>query len=171
MKQLFPLCLPLLLATAAHAADPVSIGYVDMQVILDKSKMGKQAQQELKTKFEGRQKAFAEEEQSIRQMQQSLARDQALMSQAEVDKKTAEIEKQIQAFQKKAAETQKELMQEQNKLTGDILAPAEGVIAAAAKANKVSAVFERLQSGLLYVDDSLDLTAEVIKRLDEKGKK
>jgi Skp family chaperone for outer membrane proteins len=35
----------------------------------------------------------------------------------------------------------------------------------------MSAVFERRQSGLLFIDSALDLTPEVIKQLDAKSKK
>lgn len=171
MKQLVPLIIPFLLSTPVLAAEPKAIGYVDMQVVLDKSKMGQQAQQALKKKFEGRQQEFAKEEQSLRQMQQTLARDQALMSQTELDKKKAELEKRIGAFQKNATEAQQELVQEQNKLAAEILKPAQALVATVAKENKISAVFERQQSGLLYIDNGLDLTADVIKRLDAKGKK
>ena len=170
MKQLVPLVLSFLFANPALAAETGSIGYVDMQTVLDQSAMGQKAQQTLKEKFEGRQQEFAEEEQSIRQLQQTLARDQALMSQAEVDKKTAEIQERVRSFQSKAAELQQEFAQEQNKLGTEILKPAQGVIEAVAKDKKISAIFERSQSGLLYIDDGLDLTAEVIKRLDAQGK-
>ena len=169
MKQFVPLILLLVLAAPGLAAEPGPIGYVDMQMVLDKSKKGQQAQEVLKKKFGGKQQEFAQDEQSIRQLQQTLARDQALMSQSELDNKTAELKKMTEEFQKKAAETQQALMKEQNKLSGEILAPVEGIIAAAAKDNKVSAVFERSQSGLLYIDEGLDLTAEVIKRLDAQG--
>jgi outer membrane protein len=170
MKQLVILVFPFLLATPSFAAEPKPIGYVDMQKVLDKSRMGQQAQKTLKEKFEGKQQELAKEQQSIREKQQTLARDQALMSQAELDKRSAEIEKLIQTFQTKAAEMQKQLAQEQTKLASGILKPAEQIIATAAKNNKVSAVFERHQSGLLYIDDGLDLTAEVIKQLDAKTK-
>jgi len=171
MKRLLPLILLSLLATTAFAAGPGPIGYVDMQIILDKSKMGQEAQKALKEKFAGKQREFAEEEGSIRQLQQTLSRDQALMSQAQLDSKSAELKKKVNEFEKKAAEAQKALMEEQNKLGSEILKPVEGIIAAVAKDKQVSAVFERRQSGLLYVDPGIDLTAEVIKRLDAKGKK
>lgn len=171
MKHLIPLILPLLLTTSAFAAEPGPFGYVDMQMILDKSNMGQQAQKALKEKFAGKQQEFAEEENSIRQLQQALERDQALMSQAELDGKSAELEKKVNEFQQKAAEAQKALVEEQNKLGSEILKPVEGIIAAVAKDKKVSAVFERRQSGLLYVDPGVDLTEEVVKRLDAQGKK
>jgi len=171
MKHLISLILALLLATSAVAAEQGPVGYVDMQMILDKSKMGQQAQQALKEKFAGKQQEFAEEENSIRQLQQALERDQALMSQAELDGKKAALEKRVNEFQQKAAEAQKALVDEQNKLGAEIIKPVEGIIAAVAKDKKVSAVFERRQSGLLYVDPSIDLTGEIVKRLDAQNKK
>lgn len=160
-----------LLAMPALAAEARPIGYVDMQLVLDKSKMGQQAQQALKEKFAGRQKELAEEEQSIRQLQQTLARDKALMSKAELEKKTAEITSRIQGFQQKATQAQQDLTQEQNKLGNRIVEPAQAIIEALAKDKQVSAIFDRRQSGLLYIDDGLDLTPEVIKRLDSREKK
>ncbi len=171
MKQLVNLFLPLLLTVPALAAEPGPIGYVDMQMVLDKSKAGQQAQEALKEKFGSKQQEFAQEEQSIRQLQQTLARDEALMSQAELDKKNADLKKMMEAFQTKAEKAQQELASEQNKLSGKILAPVEGIVAAVAKDNKVSAVFERRQSGLLYIAEGLDLTSEVIKRLDAQDKR
>jgi outer membrane protein len=170
MKQLAFLAIALI-AAPALAAGPATIGYVDVQQVFDKSTLGQQAQESIKAKFGDKQKAFAEEEQAIRQMQQTLARDQALMSQAELDKKKGEIQKRVQEFQKKAAEVQQQLAQEQGKLTGEIMDPTQKVIAALAKEKKLSAVFERRQSGLLYIDDSLDITADVIKRLNASAKK
>ena len=160
-----------LFTVSVHAAETGLIGYVNMQVVLDESEMGKQAQQALKDKFSGRQEAFAAEEQSIRQMQQTLARDEALMSQVELDKKTADIDERILAFQKEAAQAQQELAQEQGKLGKEVLGPAEAIIEAIARERKMSVVFERRQSGLLYADPAADLTAEVIKRLDAQERK
>ncbi|MEA3276633.1 MAG: OmpH family outer membrane protein [Pseudomonadota bacterium] len=168
MKQLASLFI-LLLATAVCAAESATIGYVDMQQVIEQSKMGQQAQETLKEKFDGKQKALAEEEQAIRALQQNLARDEALMSQTELDKKKGELQQRIQAFQKQAAAAQQELLTEQNKLGGEILSPAQEVIAEVAKEKGIPSIFERRQSGLLYIDESLDLTAEVIRRLDARG--
>jgi outer membrane protein len=169
MKQLALLGI-LLLATPVLAAGPANIGYVDVQQVFDKSKLGQKAQETIKDKFGDKQKAFAEEEQAIRQMQATLARDEPLMSQAELAKKKGEIQKRVQEFQKKAAEVQQQLAREQNRLTGEIMKPTQEAIKAIAKEKKLSAVFERRQSGLLYIEDNLDLTPDVIKRLDAGGK-
>jgi len=159
------------LTTVVYASEPGKIGYVDMQIVIDQSDMGKQAQEELKEEFGPRQEELAKEEQSIRQLQQTFARDQALMSQSELDKKTSEIQKRIKELQAKAAKAQQELAREQNKLGGEILRPTRDIIAKVAKDKQVAVVFERRQSGLLYIDKGLDLTPEVIKGLNAQKKK
>jgi len=170
MKQRILFILPFLflLVMPVQAAKPGKIGYVNMQEVIDKSKPGRQAQETLKEKFGDRRQKLAEEQESIRQLQQTLDKNKALMSQKELDKKIAEIGKRKKKFQQQVAELQKEVAQEENKLANQILKPTPAIIAAVAKDKQVSAVFERRQSGLLYIDEGLDLTAEVIKRLDAK---
>ncbi len=170
MKQCLLLILSFLFlfVTPVQAAKPGKIGYVNMQEVIDKSQWGLQARETLKEKFGDKQQELAKERQSIGQLQQTLDKDKALMSQKELDKKTAEIREHKKKFQQKLAEIQKEVVQEEDKLANRILKPAPAIIAAVAKDKQVSAVFERRQSGLLYVDEGLDLTAEVIKWLDAK---
>jgi len=168
MKQRILFILPLLflLVMPVQAAKPGKIGYVNMQEVINKSKPGRQAQEALEEKFGERRQKLAGEQQSIRQLQQTLDKDKTLMSQKELDKKTSEIRERKKKFKQKVAELQKEMAQEENKLANQILKPTPAIIAAVAKDRQVSAIFERRQSGLLYIDEGLDLTAEVIKRLD-----
>ena len=176
MKQRLALFVPALLgavmaATApSHAADAINLGYVDMQQVLEKSKLGQRAQATLKEKFGPKQEEFAKEEQAIRQQQQSLERDKPLMSKDQIKKKEEELQKSIEAFQKSAGATQQELVKEQQKLGQAIVGPAQEVVQALSKEKKMSVVFERQQAGLLYIDGGLDLTKEVIKRLDDRAK-
>lgn len=164
LLALFALSLP------AIAAGPTSLGYVDMQRVFEESALGRQANDKLKEQFSPRQEAFAQEEQAIRQLQQALARDQALMSQSELDKRQKEIQQRIGKLQQDAAAAQQELAEARSKLGSEILGPAQKAIAEVAKKQKIGAVLERRQSGLVYVDDDLDLTEAVIKALDATAK-
>ena len=166
MKQLASVFLLLAFLSPVSAVEDATIGYVDMQKVLEQSKMGKEANETLKEKYSPSQQELAEEEQAIRQLQQKTGRDAALMSQEELDKRTAEIQKRLRQLQEKAMTTQQEFTKDQTELGNKIIKPAQEIIAALAMEKKLSAVFERSQSGLLYIQDSLNLTDEVIKRLD-----
>jgi outer membrane protein len=158
-------CLPL------AAAEPVSIGYVDMQRVIEESKLGKQAFATLQDKYAEPQAILQKEEKEIMQLQQNLARDGALMSQSELDKRKAALQERISQIQRKAAMAQQELSQDQAKLGSGIIKPAQEIIVELGKERKLTAIFERTQSGMLYVEEDRNLTNEVIKRLDAKTAK
>ncbi len=52
----------------------------------------------------------------------------------------------------------------------EIVTPAREAVNAVAKEKKLGMVVERGLSGLLYLDESLEITAEVIKEIDAKTK-
>lgn len=164
------LAISLIVATPIMAASSTTIGYVDMQKVLEQSKLGQQAQERLETEFGPQRNAFAQEELAIRQMQQTLERDKPLMSKEQIDKKEREIQERIQAFQKDVSSIQEKILAEQQEISERIIGPAVEAVNEVAGKRKVSAVFERNRAGLLYVDDAIDLTDAVVKQLDASTK-
>jgi outer membrane protein len=157
-----------ILPTYAFAAD--TVGYVDMQRVLEQSKLGQRLQEQLREEFEPRGQALAQEEQEIRQRQQTLERDGPLMSADQVSKEEAEIETRIKAYQEKATALQQDIVKVQQEKGREIIVPAKDSITAVATKKKVGMIVEPGMSGLLYVDETLDLTADVIKHLDDNTK-
>jgi outer membrane protein len=158
------------LSLPVQAAANDGVGFVDMQKVLEESKLGQRLQQQLRDEFEPRTKSFAEEEREIAQMQQALAKDKPLMSNDQVAKKEQEIKARIEAYQKKTLPIQQELMKAQQEKGREILEPAREALNTIAKKKKLGMVFERSVGGLLYMDEGLDITADVIKQLDSKAK-
>jgi len=160
------LAIALLIAVPALAAPKASIGYVDMQQVIEQSELGQRAQARLQEEFGPQREAFAEEEQAIRTLQQQLQRDKPLMSKEQIAKRESELQERVQGFRKEASATQERLLKEQQEMSQEILAPALEAVNAIAEERSLAAVFERRQAGLVYVDDAIDLTPEVIKQLD-----
>ncbi len=158
-----PLSLSIALPETALATD---IGYVDMQQVLEKSKLGSRVQADLRKDFEPKAKPLGEEEQAIRQLQATLAKESALMSKDQAAKKEAEIKKRIQAYEKTAGAFQQELMKAQQEKGREVLGPAQKAVDAVAKEKKLSVVLERSMAGIVYLDKGLDITGEVVKQMD-----
>ncbi|BCU07414.1 OmpH family outer membrane protein [Allochromatium tepidum] len=146
------------------------VGFVDMQKVLEESKLGQRLQKQLRDEFEPRTKGFADEEREIARMQQALAKDKPLMSNDQVAKKEQEIKARIEAYQKKTLPIQQELMKAQQEKGREILAPAREALNTVAKKKKLGMVFERGVGGLLYMDEGLDITPDVIEQMDAKTK-
>ena len=166
-RYLLPLLTLALPLTVAQATD---VGYVDMQQVIEKSKVGTKVQEQLRKDFEPKAKPIGEEEQSIREAQKTLAKEAALMSKDQVEKRQAEIKKRIDAFEKSAAPFQQELLKAQKERSREVLEPAQKAVKAVAKQKKLGMIVERNQSGVVYVDESLDITEEVIKQMDANAK-
>ncbi|HSO84374.1 OmpH family outer membrane protein [Thiocapsa sp.] len=162
--------LALFIIVPTHALAAEVLGYVDMQKVLEESKLGKRLQDQLREEFEPRGQEMAAEEQEIRKLQQTLERDGPLMSADQVSKQEADVQKRIAAFQEKANGIQQEIMKVQQAKSREIIGPARDSISAVAKKNKIGMVVEPGMSGVLYLDEKLDLTAEVVKHLDANTK-
>ncbi|EXJ14724.1 OmpH family outer membrane protein [Imhoffiella purpurea] len=162
--------LSLSLVLPAHAGSGASIAYVDMQKVLEDSKLGQRLQEQLRKEFESQAKELAIEEREINQLQQELDRDKPLMSNDQLKKKEKEIQDRIAAYQKKAMPVQQELMKAQQEKGREIVAPARKAVDAVAKKKKLGMVVERGMSGLLFVDADFDITQAVIEQLDSTTK-
>jgi len=168
MKRLIiPLlaCVAWSLPGMAAASD---IGYVDMERIIKESKLGRAAEARLKERFATKIQPFAEREAEIVRQQEQLKRDKPLMSAAEAKKRETHIQERIAAFEKDSAGIQQELMQAQQEEGRKIIAPARAAVVAVAKKQKLGAVFEANQAGLLYLDERLDITDAVIADLNAR---
>ena len=160
----------LTLALPFAAAQATDIGSVDMNQVIEKSKVGIKVQEQLRKDFEPRAKPLAAEEQAIRQAQASLQREAALMSKEQMEKKQVELKKRIEAFEKTAAPLQQELSKAQQERGQEVVIPAQKAVDAVARQKKLGLVVERNQSGMVFVDKALDITDEVIKQMDANTK-
>jgi outer membrane protein len=151
--------------SATEAAE-VSIGIVSMQKVLDDSKKGKEVQKKFEQAVSGEKKEIEKREATIKKAQEDFARDQATMSEEQRIKKQREIKNQVSDLQQFANEAQEKMNAKRVDLLKTVIEPAKEIVNKVAKDKKINIVFERSESGLIYVDDSVDLTPEVVKRLD-----
>ena len=61
-------------------------------------------------------------------------------------------------------------MKEQQKLGAAIIAPAREAVTEVAKKQKISVVLEGNQAGVLYLDEALNMTDDIIKVMDKENK-
>jgi len=152
------------------AVEAASLGYVDMQKVLEESTLGKRVQEGLRKQFEPRAEELGKTEAEIRQLQEAFSRESPLMSTEQAKKKEAEIKGKIESYQKAGAALQQELAKVQQQKGRELMAPAHEAVDTVAKQKKLSMVVERNLAGILYLDEGLDITAEVIKLMDANSK-
>ena len=143
-----------------------------MQQVLEKSKLGQRAQETLKEKFGPRSEEFAKEEQAIRQQQQTLERDKPLMSKDQIKKKEEELKEKIECLPEEPPVPPSRSWPRSSRSLGQaIVGPAQEVGPGPVQGEEDERGL-RAQPGraALTSTSGLDLTKEVIKRMDERTK-
>jgi Skp family chaperone for outer membrane proteins len=146
--------------------DGTTLAYVDMQAVGRESALGKRFAAEieaLRTKrsddLNEKNKALEAEQQRLEQSASVMSPEARLKLQQSIDAKSRELQ-----FQTKQAQADvDDLKQELGRTFNAAIAP---ILAEVANTRHVQLLFDRERGGVVWVDPALDLTKEVIARLD-----
>jgi outer membrane protein len=143
-----------------------SIAVVNMQVIMRESTSAKSVREQLESKQKSFYADMTKKEEALQKEDQELGKQQSVLS------KEAFAEKR-KAFVSKATEMQKEVQTKKSLLDAglersqnDILKAVNEIITGLAKEKRYTMVIQA--SPLLYADENLDVTKEVLDRLNKK---
>ena len=156
-----------LAAAPALAADaPTAIGIVNVAKIMQDSKAANSVRSQLQTKQKSFQAELDAKEKDL------LAEDQSLVKQKDKVDKDA-FDKKVKAFKEKAADAQRQVQEKKASLDKAFTAALDeiqknvlDITKQVANEKKLNLVVSSAQ--VLYGDPSLDITDEVLKRLDAK---
>lgn len=166
MKKLFLIALASVALIAAPAFADTAIGVVNVAKIMQTSKAATSVRSQLQTKQKAFQSELDAKEKAL------LAEDQSLVKQKDSADKAA-FEKKVKDFREKAATEQREVQSKKAALDKSFAAALEeiqknvlDITKQVAAEKKINLVLGSAQ--VLYGDTSLDITDEVLKRLDAK---
>ena len=173
MKRVVTVCaglLALALATAAFGAEGAKIGSVDIQKVLVLSAAGKEAKEQLAAKGNKYEAEKNSREEELRKLKGELEKQSVLLS--EDSRKTKEQlfmqkRKELDRFLKDA---QEDLQAKNDELTGKLVEEIVKLIQDYGKQHGYSYIFVKNDS-MVYMDQKADLTDEILKEFNGKGKK
>jgi outer membrane protein len=146
------------------------IAYVDIQAVASNSAEGKAATariQELNKKKSGE---LAEKQKALQGLQTKLQQGATVLNEqarGQLEKDIERSNREIQFFQQDA---QSEIQELTEQLQGEFQQRLHPVIAQIAQEKSLQFVFSIRDSGAIWFDTGLDLSAEVIKRFDAAAK-
>lgn len=151
---------------AAPPQAPLRMAFVDLQRVAAESIEGKASTAKVQALSQKKSAELGEKQKALQANQQKLQQGAAVLSDAaraqaqrEVDRLTVEIDR----FQEDANAEVQELQQQ---LLGDFQEKLRPVIDGMIKELAIGLLFSAGDAGAVYIDPSLDITAEVIRRYD-----
>ena len=166
----------LLLCTADFASSPAfgaennkQIVSVNIQDILLSSDAGQQVKKILEEKVVEYQGKLKKEQEEVDALRAEIEKKGSVWSQDVKEEKDREYQKRVRELQLKSEDAQYELQQLEKQVMGPVLSQLQKIIKEIGEKNGYAMIIDS-RAGLLYVDESLDISDMVKKELDLQQK-
>jgi outer membrane protein len=160
--------------SAGWAAEAFKMGVVDPQTVLEKSKAGRRALDDLKEFAAAKQKVLTKDEEELKGLESQLKSQEGGLSEAQKRDKQTQFRTKIQDYQKRVQDSNQELAVKQKNLVDEYMKKIQVATKAVAEKNGVSLVVDKGSDQtikiVIYNRDTLDLTEQVIKEFDKQNK-
>ena len=140
--------------------------YVNVQAVAAASVEGKVAAEKIKGLQEQKSRELQEKNKALQSAQQKLEQGGSVLSDQARAQLQAEIERQQRDLQRFTEDAQQDVQQLAEQVEADFNRKLTPIIDRVAKQKQVHFVFNAAQSGLIWAEPGMDLTAEVIQAFD-----
>ena len=140
--------------------------YVNVQAVAAASVEGKVAAEKIKVLQEQKSRELQEKNKALQSAQQKLEQGGSVLSDQARTQLQAEIERQQRDLQRFTEDAQQDVQQLAEQVEAEFNRKLTPVIDKVAKQKQVHFVFNAAQSGLIWAEPGMDLTAEVIQAFD-----
>lgn len=158
-------CAVLLLAGPV-AAEPVKIGYVDIQRVIDESTIGLRANAKLRKDFERRAAELKNMEKELEQVRLDLDSKGSVMSAERRRQLEEEFRRDRRDFKRADRDNSEEFNIKRKQLLIGILPKIVKAVQTIGKEQGYTLILQNKPDILLYLNDRVDVTSEVIARLN-----
>lgn len=152
------------------AVEPLKIAYVDMQKALNYCEAGKEAKRQMTLEVEKMQKVFAGKQKELEKIKEDLEKRGSVLSENVRREKDRDYQAKLRDLQRLQKDYEDDLRRKDREFTERILKNVEVIIKQMGEEGKYTVILEKNQPTILFISNSLDLTEEVIKRIDQKQK-
>ncbi len=176
MKRMFAalvtltmMLLPLI--TLAQTAQPVKIGYIDLQKVMFESEKGRQAKKALTDEAEKLKRDLNQRQDEIQKLKDSIERQSATITPEARADREKQYQTKLKDYQRLASDFEQDLRQKDLDASGKILQELQEVVKRLADNEKYTLILERSAAGILYGSPSVDITDRVIALYNETSRK
>jgi outer membrane protein len=162
----------LLLSGAAHAATDLRIGYIDSAQIFQNYKEAQEAQSRFERQVQGWRDEAAEKEKQVGELRAEVRDQGPILSAMKRQEKEEELQRAIGDYERFIQEIwgpQGRAAQENERATGQVVTEIRSAVEKIANDKGLILVLDSAGGFIIYADQSLNLTAEVLAELNSRS--
>lgn len=153
-------------APAAAPAGSIKIAVIDTEKILLSSQAGKKALADLKKLQEQRETELRTKAQELKDLQSKISEGRLSLAQDKLADLSKQYEEKEITLRRQQDDATRELNKKRDEMLGQIDERVMPVINQVGKDLGYTLIFRKFESGLIYADEAIDITATIIQRLD-----
>ncbi len=155
-------------ASVAMAGDEVKIGYVDLLRALEESEEGQRIKSQMESEIQQRQQQLDAKQQQVMQSQQQFEQQASMLSPDRRRQMEMELQQEMAELQQTYLTLQQELMHQEVEATSRLFEQMRSVIEEIGQERGFTIIIEKTETSVLFSQDGMDLTDELIERFDAK---
>jgi len=155
-----------LVGALGGVASAQKLGVMDLHKALNETSQGKKAKAKLETSFKDKQKQLDAKGKELKELNDDLERQRAILKPEALAAKEHELEQRYLALQDTYMKLQQDFAKQEAQLTKEIFQSAKKIIDDIATRDGYTMIFEKTESSVLYAGKGLEITDEVIKRMN-----
>ncbi len=156
-----------------HAGEVFRVGVMDQQMVIERTKAGKLALEEVKGYSMTRQKIIHGDEQELKDLEQSLQDPNVKFADQARQEKEEQLRGKMEAFQRRLQEFNREVQQKQREMVVEYAQKIAAAAQAVAQKEGYTAILDKGNEALirivLYHQPALDVTDSIIKEFDRQN--
>ncbi len=145
-----------------------SVYYLDFKYILNESEAGKKAQTALKKKLEDGIKSLNVKEKKLQEEEKKIIQQKRVISQEEYKKKVSELRKKVSELKKERNNILNAVAKDRTKARNELLKNLNPIVKEYMVEKKIRIIIDKKE--IIVADEKLDITQEIIKKLNSKIK-
>ena len=162
----------LAMVSPALSDDTFKVAVMNQQAVVEQSKAGKHALEELKAYSMTRQKIINADDQELKELQQAI-QDEKLSDSARQEKQS-QFQVKLDAYQRRLADFNREIQQKQREMVAEYSKKVQAAAQAVGEKSGYVAIIDKGSEAalkiVLYHLPALDLTDQVMKEFDRQNK-
>ncbi|MFP4391497.1 MAG: OmpH family outer membrane protein [Desulfohalobiaceae bacterium] len=168
MRRILICTIVMLLFPFLVQAQDLKVAVVDLQHVLDNSKPGEEAIQELEQEFGGMQQRLDKRKSELDSMREEMQKQSMVLSQEAQSDKQSEFRQKVQNFQELYQEYQQRVRAKEQELRDPIIQDLVKIIQDYGQEHGFDIILDKQNSGLVYNTQELEITEKVLELLNQK---
>ena len=161
----------MLLTGLGWAADPLKIGYVDMQRALNQCEAGQEAKKAITGEVEKMQKAMEAKQKELTRLREELEKRGSVMNESVRRGKEKDFQDKTREVQRIQRDFEDDLRRKDREYTDRVLRDLAKIAQKIGEEGKYTIILEANQPAIVFISKGLDLTEEVIKQANSQKSK